>query len=416
MTRRTTLGKFIVTIAAMLMAVSYAPGDAVAEEPLELSIWTLFSGGEGYIMTNLIEQFNQEHQDIHITEAPLEWGAYYDQLLAGLLTGPGPDIAIMHLSILPTYAEKGILAPVEKYVSEEFRSQFLSNIATKMSYNHHVYAIPIDTHPYVLYYNTSVLKEAGLMDTSGKVQLPSTWEELLEYANTIKEKTGKWGLTIESQYSGERWWMSLYRQSGGLFFDPDTSTLQLDAEHASEAYEVMKSFYTRQVTPFIPDYAECEHLFLDQQSGFHINGVWGMAVYPDTEELDFGVTSIPALQGSQAYAWGDSHAFVFPEQEDQEKLNAALAFAKWFSKHSIDWAKAGHLPANKKVLNSQAVMRLPMREEYVQIGKHVVLAPSVQGWDDMRRFLWDLGEKVTSNLIPIEKAVDVLQNKVSAIN
>jgi multiple sugar transport system substrate-binding protein len=301
-------------------------------------------------------------------------------------------------------------------VSKEFRAQFLSNIVQKAYYQKHLYAIPIDIHPYVLYYNKAVLQEAGLSDTSGKVLLPKTWDELLAYAKTIKDKTGKWGLTIESQYSGERWWMSLYRQSGGIFYDSNTSTLQIDAEEASEAYKIMKSFYTQKVTPFIPDYAECEQLFLEQQSGFHINGVWAMAVYPNTEGLDFGVTSLPAVEGRQAYTWGDSHAFVFPKTENAEKLNAALTFAQWFSEHSIEWAKAGHLPTNQEVLNSQAIMRLPMREDYIHIGKHVVLAPSVQGWDDMRRFMWDLAQKVNSNLITIEKAIEVLQKKVSEIN
>lgn len=416
MTPKTKRMRGIVVIFAIVLAVSYSHSHTAAEEPLDISIWTLFDGGEGYIMTNLIDRFNQEHPDIHITERPLKWAAYYDELLAGLITGKGPDIAIMHLSILPTYAEKGILAPIEGYVTEEFRAQFLSNIIERTNYQQHVYAIPMDTHPYVLYYNKAVLKEAGLTDASEKVLLPATWDELLTYSNAIKDKTGKWGLTTDSQYVGERWWMSLYRQAGGVFFDPATSKLQLDAEQASTAYRLMKSFYTQKVTPFIPNYAECEQLFLTQQSGFHLNGVWAMAVYPNTEGLDVGVTSIPALNDNPAYTWGDSHAFIFPQNEDSEKLNAALTFARWFSEHSIEWAKAGHLPANKEVLHSQAMLQLPMREDYVQVGKQVVLAPSVRHWDDMRRFLWDLAQKVNSNLIPIEKAIEVLQKKVAEIN
>jgi multiple sugar transport system substrate-binding protein len=416
MTRKTNIVRGTVLTLVVLMALSYLPGRAAADEPLELAIWTLFSGGEGYIMTNLINQFNTEHPAIHLSERPIEWGAYYDELLAGLLTDKGPDIAIMHLSILPTYAEKDVLTPIEGYVSQEFRAQFLGNISQKAAYGQHFYAIPIDIHPYVLYYDKAVLQQAGLVDAAGEVLLPKTWDELLTYGETIKDKTGKWGMTTDSNYVGERWWIALYRQADGLFFDPAAAQLQVEPDKAARAYQVMKAFYTHKVTPFIPDYAECEQLFLQQQSGFHINGVWAMAVYPNAKGRDVGVTSIPSLNGSRAYTWGDSHAFVFPQHNDAEKLRAALTFAQWFSDHSIAWAKAGHLPANKEVLHSPAMQQLPMREDYASVGRQVVLAPSVLGWDEMRRFLWDLAQRVNSNLIPIEKAVDVLQDKVSEIN
>ena len=37
-----------------------------------ITVWTFFGGGEGYIMTNLIKQFNQEHPDIEVQEQIVE--------------------------------------------------------------------------------------------------------------------------------------------------------------------------------------------------------------------------------------------------------------------------------------------------------------------------------------------------------
>jgi ABC-type glycerol-3-phosphate transport system substrate-binding protein len=36
-----------------------------AEKPIELSYWTLFSGGEGDYMTAMVKQFNDEHPNIN---------------------------------------------------------------------------------------------------------------------------------------------------------------------------------------------------------------------------------------------------------------------------------------------------------------------------------------------------------------
>ena len=58
------------------------------------------------------------------------------------------------------------------------------------------YAIPIDTHPFVLYYNADVCEKAGLLDADGnlkEIRGTDAWESALQAA---KKVTGAWGASV----------------------------------------------------------------------------------------------------------------------------------------------------------------------------------------------------------------------------
>ena len=126
--------KRIVVACVVVFALIFAL-NAVSEAQVKITMWSLFSGGEGYIMTNLLQRFNQEHPDIEIEEQLIEWGQYYNKLLTGLLSGEAPDVGIMHLAVLPDYASRGVLSPIGDGVEAGFTDKFLPNIIEKAYYD-----------------------------------------------------------------------------------------------------------------------------------------------------------------------------------------------------------------------------------------------------------------------------------------
>jgi multiple sugar transport system substrate-binding protein len=385
---------------------------AEASAKTTISLWTLFSGGEGFIMTDLVKKFNAEHPDIEVQEQILDWGQYYNKLLTSLLAGEAPDVGIMHLAVLPDYASRGVLNPIGDLLPKGFSDKFLKNILSQAMYDGKQFAIPIDTHPMVMYYNKKALREAGIPEDKF---VPKTWDELLANAKILKEK-GKWGLTFETgPMMGERFWIAAYSQLGAKFLDEKTGKLVIDVDKAAKAYDLIAQFFKAGVSQVPINYNDCESLFQNAGTGYHFNGVWAMAVYPTTEGLDFGVTLIPAIPGSKPYTWGDSHSMVFPKGKDDAKFKAALTFGVWFSEHTMEWAKAGHLPVNGDVLKSEAFLSLPMRKDYIGVGETAVLAPSVKGWSQIRQVMWDNGEKTMLGQQTTAQAAAELKKRIEEI-
>ncbi|MCX7812379.1 MAG: ABC transporter substrate-binding protein [Pseudothermotoga sp.] len=362
-----------------------------------ITVWTFFGGGEGFLVTELIKKFNAENPDIEVVEQIVEWGQLYNKLITAISAGDPPDVSVMHLAVLPDFASRDALVALDKYVSKSVLEDYIPEIVEKARFDGKLYAIPFDTHPLVLYYNKKLLRQAGLVNAKGEVLVPKTWDELLNYAKQAKEKLGlEVGITSEiGAMMGERLFIAYYTQLGGQIYDAKTKSLKLDFDKVKKTYEFISNLYKSGIMKTMT-YDTAESLFQNNQSPFHLNGVWVMAVYPTLKDFEFGVTSIPAIPGSKPFTWADSHTWVIPKKpkEDPTKIAASVKFIEWFAKSAAEWAKAGHLPVLKGVLKSEAFLSLPMRKDYAQVAEFLVPAPSVRGWVEIRQKMWEIGEAV----------------------
>jgi len=387
-------------------------------KPVEITFWTLFGGGEGHIMTNLINQFNKEQNEIFVKEQPIDWGEYYNKLLASMVGGNPPDLAVMHLSKLPDYVERGTVVAIDKYVSEEIQKDYLENIIAAASFNNQLYALPLDTHPVVMYYNKNVLQEAGLVSENGEPSLPKTFEEFYNFSKIIKEETGKYGMSMEDLNGlGERLWLTIYRNLGGRIED-EKGNFMIEKDIAEKTYGEILKFYEEDLTTFV-DFETARAIFISDQAGFTIDGVWAMAAFEDMDVLDnvVGVMPVPAFSTTEkAYVWGDSHTLIVPKgsKMNEEEIKAAVKFAEWLINHSYDWAKAGHIPVIKSVRESEEFLSLPLRKDYMLAAEQAFI-PQVKGWAEIQDKLNELCQGVVLGSLTPENAAEELVRTVNEV-
>lgn len=401
----------------ILLFVSLIFSTLSFSKPVEITFWTLFSGGEGHIMTNLVNQFNKEQNEIFVNQQPLDWGEYYNKLLASMVGGNPPDLAIMHLSKMPDYVGRGTLVSIDKYVSEGIKRDYLENIRAAATFNNQLYALPLDTHPLVMYYNKNVLQEAGLISENGEPLLPKTFEELYNFSKIIKEETGKYGMIIEDLNGlGERLWLTVYRNLGGQIEDENGNFI-IEKDIAEKTYGEILKFYEKDLTTFV-DYETARAIFISDQAGFTFDGVWSMAAFEDMGVLDkVGVMPVPAFSTTEkAYVWGDSHTLIVPKGSkiNEEKVKAAVKFAEWLVNHSYEWAVAGHIPVIKSVRESEEFLSLPLRQDYMLSAEQAFI-PQIKGWAEVQDKLVELCQGVVLGSLTPEKAAEELIRTVNEV-
>ncbi len=95
------------------------------------------------------------------------------------------DILSVDVPLVSSYASRGMLADLTPYFTEEDTAKFLSSAVEASTYEGKLYAAPLCTSSQIMYYNTTLLAQAGV-DLSelenATVDHRLTWERVAEIA------------------------------------------------------------------------------------------------------------------------------------------------------------------------------------------------------------------------------------------
>lgn len=149
-----------------------------------------------------------------------DFDEYYTKLLTSITAGKGPDLAIAHSHVLPELVNEGLLMELDGYASKvgmDF-ADFNQNVLDVIIYDDKHYAVPIDTHPQIMYINNKLVGDAGLLNDDGSVQMEETPEGFVKFLTTLKEALPEGKIPFAFSSAGEdpyRIWWALYTQMGG---------------------------------------------------------------------------------------------------------------------------------------------------------------------------------------------------------
>ncbi|MBY0219121.1 ABC transporter substrate-binding protein [Paenibacillus illinoisensis] len=370
----------LLSVSMVLSACSGNSGgaddDAASEGKVSLSFWTLFDGGDGANMQALVDEFNKTHPDIEVKNTKLAWGEYYTKLVTAVGNGNGPDIGISHSSRLPDLIDQGVVTELDTPAADagvDWNS-YNQNLLSAVTVDDQHYAVPIDTHAFIMFYNKKLLKEAGLLGEDGKPVLEQSADGFVSFLKTLKEKlpakVTPFALSNNNDDPFRLWW-SLYSQLGGNdVISDDLKSAAIDKEKGIQAADYIQKLYTEgYIKKNDPDFYKN---FQSGTAAMTMTGVWTTGTWESTKDFEFGAMPIPKFYDQEA-TWGDSHTIILPltQDEDEAKRKAAMIFADWVADNGQVWAKAGHIPSKPSVLEKQEFKDMPYRSDYSEVASVV---------------------------------------------
>ncbi|MCP3784035.1 MULTISPECIES: ABC transporter substrate-binding protein [Micromonospora] len=333
-------------------------GKAYTGPKVDLKLWNGFTGGDGDIFKKLVEQFNSEHQNIAVSVITYEWQDYYSKLPGAVSSGNGPDIAVMHMDQLATFAARGVITELDDVATALQLSEgdFAPTVWKGGLYHDKRYGIPLDMHPLGFYYNKAVMQKAGLDPNK-----PPTTKDEYTAALTELKKSGIQGFWVSPfQFTGGMTFYSLLHQWGGTLFDGEVAKATFNSDPAVEACTWLVDMIKQGFSPANVG-QDADYLALKSgKNAFNWNGIWQINDLKKSAGLQWGVAPLPQI-GSQKAAWANSHNFTIVKQRsaDNNKVSGAKVFINWLSEHSLDWAKGGQIPARKEVREGAEFKALP---------------------------------------------------------
>lgn len=391
---KSSLSRGVLSLAALSLVAAFA---APAQAKTEITLSRFFgacdaeygnvndvnkASGECGIITTLVNQFNATNkEDIVVKPQIIEWGPYYTQIDARILSHDVPTVSVMHEAVLGDYVKRNLV--------EQLDDGFKSVGIDKKDFTGHAhrgvtfagdktYALPFDTHSWLWHINVNLFKKAGLVDANGKPVLPNTPDELLAQAKQFKDKTGLpyFSMPIANEGAAEMrtfdtW---VYQQNGTLFPNGPTK-IDLHNQASTNSLSLYdKLMKAGDITPGL-DYGASNQAFENGKAGVLMCGTWviedftNLAKKPDSA-LANGYEVVPFKNLYQKKAvWADGHSWVMLKggAKDEKTRHAALVFLKFLYDHDADWARTGHLPARQSVIDSPEFNALPHRADIKEI-------------------------------------------------
>ncbi|MGW4913575.1 extracellular solute-binding protein [Streptomyces sp. NPDC004270] len=343
----------------------------------DVIFWNLFTGGDGANMVLMEKAFQKANPGTTVEATILGWGnPYYTKLALATASGTPPDVGITHLSRLPLLAASGLLQPIERTPLGELgvtEDKFTPAAWNNATVDGTVYAIPLDTHPFVLYYNVDIARKAGLLNSAGNGLVPLKGKaDFLDAVKAMKNAGGAafgavMSITADPS-TAWRFFSMVYSGLAGPIVTDSGTKIAIDDEAMQETVAFMQSLTGPGLMPKNLTGAGANALFSTGKSGFLFDGEWQIPSYRAVRNLKFNVVPFPALLGSKPVAYADSHALILPRNDrgDETRTRNASKFVKSLLDSSAVWAEGGHIPAWLPTQQSKAFLGQSPQRNYVQ--------------------------------------------------
>jgi multiple sugar transport system substrate-binding protein len=360
---------------------------ASRREAGSIDFWNLFGGGDGVRLQEMLDGFRKANPDIGLSAVTLAWGnPYYTKLSLATIGSKPPNVAVAHLTRMKSLQSAGLL--------EELTPDALSSVGiTPDKLNKRAweaglvdgkaYAVPLDTHPIVMFYNKDLCEKAGLLGSDGKLEPIQGEEAFLEAMQKAKEVTKAFGgvSAINNEIATPwRVFQSLYSQLGGLVLTDEGTKLVIDDDKAMRVLEFMQGLGEKELFPKSIDYQGSIAAFTNGQAAFFFQGEWEISTF-QTAKMPFSMTLFPNVFGGDKYACqADSHTLVIPKQatNDSRAMERSLTFIRSMLDQSATWAAGGHVPSWLPYAESEAFKKLEPQSEYAAAADAAVYDP--EGW------------------------------------
>lgn len=315
-----------------------------------LQYWTPFAGDDGPHMKLMVDRYNKANPGYYFNFVRVG-GGYETKMTSAAISHTLPDVAAYRLDWIPDAVARGIFENIDDIASVNHitSADFASAVWQGGLQNGHRYAIPLDTHVAVFWYNKDVLKKAGIAEApSNKSQFDA--------ATAAVKKAGMIAFPVSINWPLPMLFSTFLWQNGGSLFSDDKKTATFNSAAGVKSLQFLVDLVNSGASPKgLTD--EGNVSFLNKKAAMWIDGIWWLAGVQGSG-FNYGAGPVPTLFEQQA-AWSGSHQMVLPHKSRSSAEREAIGrFITYITSNSAEWAKGGQIPASKSVRASATFKKI----------------------------------------------------------
>lgn len=304
-------------------------------------------------MTTLIAEIEANMPGVKIQRRALPFADLTNAITVGAISGDLPDIAIIDNVSMNTLGGSGLLADLTDRVAAWGQaSKYAHGPWASCQVGGKTLGIPNNSNCLALYYNTGMLRDAG-------VKPPTTWDELAATAHQLTSGD-RFGLALSAikTEEGVFQFLPFLWQSGG-----DLNTF---STYGATALSFLDDLVTKgSLSPSCVGWTQQDvnSRFIDGRAAMQINGPWQVPSLK-TANLEWNVVALPSDKTSATCLGGENWVLM----ASSKHLDTAWEVLEFTQKQSVlvpYLESFGDLPARTDLANAGTWASDPALELFI---------------------------------------------------
>ena len=384
----------------------------------------------GLTVDELVKQFNETNDHIEIVAKynPDMYKGLMQNLQAEAATGNYPALVQIGWAFLDYFSNNFSYvtpqAAIDAYDAEDatfLQDKFLPNVLglAENSAGEQV-GIPYSLSNPVLYINRDLLREAGLSEDG-----PTTWEEVAEFARTVKEKTGKYGFYM--QEPADFWAQQGLIESNGAKMltkaEDGTAQASFATEDGIEAMQMMADLIQEGAALHI-SWEEGSQSFIDGNCAMMYTTIARRAAVQKGAQFDAATVKSPVWEGKERMVPAGG-CFLAITAQDDEQIEAAWEFEKYL--YSVESMAAwtigtGYVPPRNDVADAENGLKDFLAESEM-MNAAIEQMDGVVPWTSFpgdaglqaEQMLLDMRDQIFGGQVSAEEGMTATQNAINEL-
>lgn len=314
-----------------------------------------------------------------------------------IFAADGPNVS--------AYVHRGYLQPLNEWISDDEIAMFTNSMITEGTVDGQFYGAPMGDSSLVMYYNTALLKEAGIEIDFDSITPDNrmTWEELIGYAKdalAVLDPDGNNGIYgVEFQQVGRVYQMNVLANSlGGAQISEDG--LSVDGVINTDPWYEALNFYQTNVNDGIftrgIGATDTSSYFQSGKILFYLGTTALPATFEKNGFSDYGYTYVPCFEGHEDEVKTSCGSWTIGMNVYSEKQEAAAEFIKYLSIYDgadVYINASGMVPALSRQFTDELKAEKPfmVMAEYEALNTSLVRAvtPAYNEYNTAMDAMWD---------------------------
>jgi raffinose/stachyose/melibiose transport system substrate-binding protein len=312
---------------------------------------------QNQIVTDIIEQYEAEHEDVKVEVEVLENEQYKNKIKVLSSSNELPDVGFTWAAGYMTPFVKGnLFAELDDVLNDGLKDSFVSGTTEAYALDGKTYGLPLELNIAPIYYNKEIFEKLNL-------DVPQTYSEFENAVKTLADNgVSPIALGNKDRWTGSLWYMYLADRFGGaevLNKAIDRSGSFEDPALVSAAEEIQnlvkENAFNKGYNGLSNDEGKAE--FLNGNAAMYLMGTWELPNFTTNEEIpqDFrdsvGFFKFPTVEGGKGNidSWVGGPGVGLFVAENSKVKDESKEFVKFFvekwGEQSVE--KAGVIPATK---------------------------------------------------------------------